>query len=135
MATKYTDEEKKELLRHFPKAQGDAGDMDDPEVFRKMVFRQAMSGKNVQYAKLWAEMMGLVKQKEGIKIELSADQIHDAVFGARGAGRESLRVGEVSGGRELLREQVRSDTGPGEGGGAIRDVAASDGPAGRAEES
>ena len=130
---RYTEEERKESLKLSSEEMGFDG-IDDPEVFRRMVFKQAMSGRNVQYAKLWAEMMGLVKQKEGIKIELSADQIHDAVFGARGAGIQDIRMGQVQGGCELLREPLRGDTGPGEGGGAVRDVASSDGPAGCSED-
>ncbi len=56
------------------------------KVFLDKIYKEAISGKNAQYAKLYADIVKLTsysrKNGEGEKQELDADSIAKAIFGA-----------------------------------------------------
>ena len=117
--------------------------LDDEEAqvkaFKKLVYQQAMSGKNVAYARLFADMTGLIKQRseEKPKEVLDADSIIAAIKGASDqgiGGVEGTGVGEMPGRRMLLRPEIRNDKGRSKRPNPVRAVPPPDEPPSRPED-
>lgn len=115
-----------------PKVIGHLDDEDTERIkkFKDFVYMQAMGGRNVAYARLLADMYGLIQQRTEKKEErgISADDISKAIasLAGRGESEENTGVDEVQRGRDVLRDEVRVYQGPGKGTDRLYAISTSD---------
>ena len=114
-----------------PKIIGRPSDSEEDRVrlFKDFVYMQAMGGKNVAYARLYADMNGLIQQRTEKKEErgINADEIAQAIEKVGRSGK-GPGVGEMPKRSRVLRRALRDDTRPGEGTDTLRAISPPDEP-------